>query len=171
MSFFQKIYNRYKILSTDESHSRCTNQSLVPFGINIKTPIHNTASICRHLHENGWICLELGSLLTKSSLPKSFVVLHGSPEKNGKMLKYDLEKLHKDYPEFNGIMTLTKFVSAFNKGRFILGTSGHSMSLIDGVLYDAEKKGANLRRVNFINKVFTKNEFDEWKTKYVLEET
>lgn len=41
------------------------------------------------------------------------------------------------------------FVNTHRRGVYYVGTPGHAMALVNGVLYDAEQKGADSRPVRF----------------------
>jgi len=154
------------ILAENEAHPRCTNQSLVPFGIKIKEPLHRAGDVYRVLKQHGWYVLEVGSLLEKSDNLYHRNAFTETPD--GKTVQFNFDKIQADYPFFKTGITLKKLVPTLSKGRFILGSSGHSMSIIDGVLYDAEKRGADLRRIHLLYQVFTKEEYEQWAKKYVL---
>lgn len=163
-----KTFKQY--FSEAESFQRCTNFCLEPLGIKSPAPIFNMISVRHELITKGLAVLDLGGLLDPESI-YSAGSRHQDPLGGGGLVgPYDLTKIRKKFPKFKFGITLNKLIPMFPKGKYIIGTRDHAMSLINGKLYDFEFKGLNKRKVNIFNQILTKAQWKSFAKKYVLDE-
>ena len=148
-----------KIANKLECYPRCTNYALLPFGIKVDEKLLTARDVIKKLENSGYKVINIGELLTRKTSTQ-FKIKERTEDGVG---EYDTKKLQDDYPSYKANTTTSNVVNNFKRGKFLLGTSQHLMSLVNGTLYDFEEKGANRRKVNLFYQVFTSGEFNNWK--------
>jgi len=147
-----------------KGHGRCTNFSLEAFDVSSDKCIFGTSGNIEVLRDAGFELVDIERII-----PGSVAFRASFRSKDGTSWKYNEKTLVKSfYAKFKPNMSISKFIKTFPKGKFLIGTPGHSMSVIDGVLWDYSGKGPDRRRIVMAHQVMTKNEYKRFKDKYII---
>jgi len=66
----------------------------------------------------------------------------------GKGMYFNWKKLQPYIDKAKRVKTVNNLVNLFDKGKFGVGTRGHSMAYVNGKLYDFASKGPSKSRIN-----------------------
>lgn len=151
-----------------DCYPNCTNHALTGFGLGIQRFLDNVIAALDELRRAGWVSIDFERIF-HPILGSSNTIYPDPSNPSLPRIQYNVEKIKKDFPTFKPGMTVSKMMNTFKKGRYLVGTTGHLMSLINGELFDFAGEFSNRRRVNNFYLVLKKSEWKKFKKKYVRE--